>query len=93
MLVLTRKPGQAISIGDSVEVYVVEVRGDQVRLSIRAPRSIPILRQEIVDQIRRENRKAASAAPDELQIVTTIVPSASSQAEENGSKKPLKFSR
>ena len=93
MLVLTRKPGQAISIGDSVEVYVVEVRGDQVRLSIRAPRSIPILRQEIVDQIRRENCEAATADPNQLQIVTAIVPSASPQANEIKSKKPLKFSR
>jgi carbon storage regulator len=53
MLVLTRRPGQSIRIGEDVEITVVEVRGDQVRLAIAAPREVAVLRLE-----------AAAASPD-----------------------------
>lgn len=66
MLVLTRKPGQTIRVGDDVEIVVVEVRGDQVRLGIRAPRDVSIVRGEILEEIQRENRAAAEAGADEL---------------------------
>lgn len=46
MLVLTRRSGQAVAIGDDIEVVVVEVRGDQVRLGIRAPQNVAIRRQD-----------------------------------------------
>jgi carbon storage regulator len=49
MLVLTRKQGQAIFIGEDIEVVVLEVRGDQVRLGIRAPRDVSVVRREIRD--------------------------------------------
>lgn len=62
MLVLARKVGQSIVINDSVEVVVIEVRGDQVRLGIEAPRSIPVHRKELLEQIRAENVKAAHDA-------------------------------
>lgn len=60
MLVLARKVGQSIVINDNVEILVIEVRGDQVRLGIEAPRSIPVHRKELLEQIRAENIKAAS---------------------------------
>lgn len=59
MLVLARKVGQSIVINDNVEILVIEVRGDQVRLGIEAPRSIPVHRKELLEQIRAENIRAA----------------------------------
>lgn len=60
MLVLARKVGQSIVVNDNVEIMVVEVRGDQVRLGIEAPRSIPVHRKELLEQIRAENLRKAS---------------------------------
>ncbi len=60
MLVLTRKTEEAVQIGDDIAVKVVEIRGDQVRLGITAPRHIPVLRQEIYNEIRRANLEAAT---------------------------------
>lgn len=59
MLVLARKVGQSIVISDNIELLVIEVRGDQVRLGIDAPKSIPVHRKELLEQIRAENVKAA----------------------------------
>ena len=59
MLVLARKVGQSIVINDNVEVLIIEVRGDQVRLGIEAPRTIPVHRKELLEQIRAENLNAA----------------------------------
>ena len=55
MLVLTRKSTQSIMIGDDIEVTVVDIRGDKVRLGITAPREISVHRKEVYDAIRREN--------------------------------------
>jgi len=62
MLVLARKVGQSIVISDNIELLVIEVRGDQVRLGIDAPKSIPVHRKELLEQIRAENVKAAAEA-------------------------------
>ncbi len=66
MLVLTRKLNQSIVIGDGVEVVVLEVRGEQVRLGIKAPRNVAVHRKEIYDQIRGENESAANIDPKDL---------------------------
>ncbi len=63
MLVLTRRLNQSIKIGDDIEITVVEVRGDQVRLGVNAPRDVSVHRKEVYLQIQQENR-AASAGPD-----------------------------
>ncbi len=55
MLILTRRPGEAIRIGDDVEVYVVAVNGNQVRLGIKAPRNVPVHREEIYAKIASED--------------------------------------
>ncbi|KKN75822.1 hypothetical protein LCGC14_0376980 [marine sediment metagenome] len=62
MLVLTRKPGKGIMIGDDVEIIIVDVRGDKVRLGITAPRSISVHRKEIYDTIMQERLETAAAA-------------------------------
>ena len=61
MLVLSRKPNESIIIGDNVEVKVVEVRGEQVKLGITAPRDIPVHRKEIYDSIHKQNIDASNA--------------------------------
>lgn len=56
MLVLTRKPDQSIMVGDEIEITVLEVRGEQVRLGIRAPRNVAVHRKEVFEQIQQGNR-------------------------------------
>jgi len=60
MLVLTRKKDQSIIINENIEITVLEVQGDQVRIGINAPRDISIHRKEVFVQISEENKKAAS---------------------------------
>lgn len=57
MLVLSRKTDEKIRIGDDVEVLVIEIRGDKVRLGITAPRDLPVHREEIYQAIQREGSK------------------------------------
>jgi carbon storage regulator len=66
MLVLARKVGQSIVINDNITILVIEVRGDQVRLGIEAPRSIPVHRSELLEQIRAENVQAAAQTDVEV---------------------------
>ena len=58
MLILSRKTNQKIRIGDSIELTVIEVRGDQVKIGVEAPRSVKVFREEIYDEIQRENKAA-----------------------------------
>lgn len=60
MLVLSRQRDESIMIGDEVEITIVDVRGDKVRLGITAPKNIPVHRREIYDAILREKAKGAS---------------------------------
>lgn len=66
MLVLTRKVHQSIIIGDEVEVVVLEVRGEQVRLGIRAPKNVAVHRKEIYDQIQVENVQSSEVKPEDV---------------------------
>ena len=59
MLVLTRKPGERLVIGDNIVITVVEVKGDNIRIGIDAPREVKVYRGEIYDAIVAENRQAA----------------------------------
>ncbi len=66
MLVLSRREGEGIVIGDNVVIRIVEIRGDHVRLGIEAPRSVVIHREEIAAEIREENARAAASAAVDL---------------------------
>ncbi len=66
MLVLTRSTNQSIMIGPDVVVTVLEVRGDNVRLGITAPRSVAVYREEVIAQLEAANRDASSPAADAL---------------------------
>jgi carbon storage regulator len=59
VLVLTRRLNQSIKIGDDIEIMIIEVRGDQVRLGVTAPRDISVHRKEVYLQIQNENKNAA----------------------------------
>lgn len=58
MLVLTRKVGESLLIGDDIEVTLVEVRGDAVKLGIQAPRSVGVWRKELMQEVAQENLQA-----------------------------------
>ena len=62
MLILTRKPGESIYIGDRIKITIVEIKGNQIRVGIEAPKDERIYREEIWLQIREENQQAAEAA-------------------------------
>ena len=64
MLALSRKKDEAIIINDDVEVTVIEIKGDQVKLGITAPKSVPIYRKEVYVQIKDANKEAASQKID-----------------------------
>ncbi len=66
MLVLSRQRDETIMIGDDIEITVVDIRGDKVRLGISAPSSVPVHRKEVYEAIRRENREAARVKTEDL---------------------------
>ena len=61
MLALARKLNQSIVIGNNIEITLLEIKGDQIKVGINAPKSVPIYRKEIYEQIQEENKKAAQA--------------------------------
>lgn len=61
MLILSRRPGESLTIGDDIVITVVSVNGNQVRLGINAPRAVRVLRDEIYKAIQEENQAAAKA--------------------------------
>jgi carbon storage regulator len=79
MLVLTRRPGESIVIGNDVVVTVLEVRGDQIRLGVRAPRSIQVHREEIHREIQRANADAVASSSDARQALSGVRPGPPSQ--------------
>jgi carbon storage regulator len=66
MLVLSRQRDETIMIGDDIELTVVDIRGDKVRLGIKAPSHVAVHRKEIYDAIKRENQQAACLKQNEL---------------------------
>ena len=70
MLVLTRRVGESILIGDDIVVTVLELNRDQVRIGIRAPRSVSVHREEVYQEILLSNQAAAA---DDAELVATVV--------------------
>ncbi|HOO46078.1 MAG TPA: carbon storage regulator CsrA [Deltaproteobacteria bacterium] len=73
MLILTRKVGEAVSIGDDIQISVVEIKGTQVKLGIKAPKSVEVHREEIYQKIQEENRRAALVQADILGAAQDLV--------------------
>lgn len=69
MLALTRKNGESIVIGNDIEITILDVKGDQVKLGISAPKSVPVYRKEIYLQIQEANKEAVSSAESNLDVL------------------------
>tara|TARA_B100000614_G_C14116065_1_gene313660 strand:+ start:28 stop:342 length:315 start_codon:yes stop_codon:yes gene_type:complete len=86
LLVLARKINESIMIGDDIEIVVVDIKGDQVKLGIRAPKNVSIHRTEIYQEIQDQNREAAqSVSPDKLRDLQKLLGKEKKKDEENSS--------
>ena len=72
MLILTRKPGESLYIGDNVKITIVEIKGHQIRVGIDAPPELRIYREEIYLQILEENKQAAAAVTSSTQSLDNL---------------------
>jgi carbon storage regulator len=66
MLIITRRAGQKIMLGDDVTVHVMEIVGNSVRIGVEAPKSLPVYREEIWAAVKEENQASATANTDSL---------------------------
>jgi len=73
MLILTRKLGERITIGDDISVTLLEIKGSQVRLGIEAPKGIGIYRQEIYERIRQQNLSASEVTAYDLSEADSLL--------------------
>jgi carbon storage regulator len=64
MLILSRKINEKIMIGDDIAVSILDIRGDQVRLGVDAPKTVKVYRREVFDAIKAENKAAAQSTPN-----------------------------
>jgi len=85
MLILTRRVGQAIKIGDEIEITVVQVSGDQVRLGVTAPRNVRVHRTEVLEQIAQENVLAAQSSAETENIERLLGKSAKEKKKRDSS--------
>jgi len=83
MLVLTRKPGESIAIGEDIVVTVLTVNGGQVRVGISAPASVRVLREEIYSSLKEENRAAATGLRDK-RILDGVLPRLQEKRDQKG---------
>ena len=65
MLALSRKVNESIVIGNNIEITILEVKGEQVKIGIKAPKSVPVYREEVYTQIKEANKEAVSDAVQE----------------------------
>jgi carbon storage regulator len=87
MLVLSRQRDETIMIGDEIEISIVDIRGDKVRLGINAPTRIAVHRKEVYEAIRRENTQAAKLGATDLDsLAQTIKPGPARRAQRNDEK-------
>jgi carbon storage regulator len=73
MLVLTRRAGESVMIGDDVVITVLEARGDVIRLGIQAPRDVQVHREEVYRELQAANREAASPTEDAVRALTKML--------------------
>ena len=71
MLALTRKRGESLVINNNIEITVLEIRGDQIKLGIQAPKDVPIYRKEVYLQIQKENEEAIGV--DSVEILKGLL--------------------
>ena len=71
MLALTRKKGESLVINNYIEITVLEIRGDQIKIGIQAPKDVPIYRKEVYMQIQKENAEAISV--DSVEVLNHLL--------------------
>jgi carbon storage regulator len=87
VLVLTRRPGESVMVGDDVVITVLDVRGDVVRLGIKAPRSVQVHREEVYRELQKVNREAASPSDLAVRALTKMLtPEKTAEANETTSE-------
>ncbi len=84
MLVLTRKTDQSIMIGDDIEIVVSSIDGNAVRIGIKAPRDLKILRKETFEEVRQENLRAIQAAAKYTEGIDKMLPRGPENAKDKG---------
>ena len=88
MLVLTRRSSQSIVIGKDIVVTVLEVRGDQVRIGVSAPRDVDVHREEVFLELQEANRSAASPSAEAVEALGQLLPPAPDQSEQPSQGRP-----
>ena len=83
MLVLSRRVGESVVIGDDVVISVLEVRGDVVRIGVEAPRHVQVRRQELVVEVEEVNRASASPSADAVAALRGLVGRTESPAQDD----------
>ncbi len=73
MLILTRKSGEMIAIGDEIKIYIQEIRGNQVKIGIKAPPEVTVHREEVYLRIQEENRMAAMATTEQMRAAIEML--------------------
>jgi carbon storage regulator len=73
LLILTRKIGETVAIGDEVKVQVVEVKGRQVRLGITAPAALAVHREEVFQRIQEQNRRSTEVSLQDLEVLAGLL--------------------
>jgi len=66
MLILARKVNESIIIGDQIEISIIDIKGDQAKLGIKAPKNVKVYRMEVYEAIQAENKAAAMANPNRI---------------------------
>ena len=82
MLILTRKQGESVAIGDDIQVTVVEIQGKQVKLGVKAPREVSVHRQEIYEKIQQENIRASQVQDLDLSELRQVISSEDDKKDE-----------
>ncbi len=73
MLILSRKTDQQIKIGEDITLTIIEIKGDQVKIGVEAPKEIKVFRQEVFSAIKNENTKAAVVNADNISVLSKIL--------------------
>jgi carbon storage regulator len=73
MLILSRKIDEQIKIGDNITITIIEVRGDQVKIGVEAPKSVKVFREEVFNAIQKENKAAAAGSVGAIDSISKLL--------------------
>jgi carbon storage regulator len=73
MLVLTRKRNQSIMVNDNIELTIIDIQGDQVRVGINAPKDVKVFRKEVYVEMTQENKEASNVTMDALSMLKNAI--------------------